>query len=513
MKKILSIILATAMLLALCPMAFAEDSTTQEGGVSGGYTYKLTDEVLAETNIAREDLEKITENSFIDESTAPWRYAGDANIGNAYAFNGLNILTSPDCAENKTGCVAIELDVKQGGTYISSLSYVLRESGPIVDVYLVKADHVSGGISTETFGIGAGAVLNYINGLDDEYKLGKVDMYSSTDGETSSPFTERELTAGKYYLLIRTAGTNIGFKALSDTYLYITLKSFTLSPAPKKLTYKFTRGALNSDVDLDINTLGTKTLDDVDANVSAPWRMASDSCILTTSSLTYLGQDWLSICTVKNYSDSVFAIELDDVRTGAYVPTLEYSAYPSSAVVNIYLVEEGTKLGNYSTDLFEFKGDGTLALNLYLFTHHYDNKLALQEQPGIYVLQENLDMTTGDHVTKTENFKEVSLKSGKKYYLICGVVSASTPNPEIFLKSFSLTPVEDAELTEAFEVEKDENYSYTAPTVTGLTSGGTVEVTNGSVNGTFTLTAPITNEKGSFLYWAKGMTKDKKIVS
>jgi len=521
MKKILAIIITLTMLLSMLP---AFTVSAEEGD---GYEYVFTRDVYgAETDVSMAEL-ATKQLSDVDTSRSdPWRPAAHAYIGVTSATSqGIYINSN---RTNGDTVYALELKVEEGGTFVPSFTYFAEIDSALVDMFLVKAGTTSGNINTSAFefagasGTHNGPLCTFADAITEEtagiYILADdLPLYASTSTEKRENFKNRriQLDGNSYFLIVRIVGKNPEY---TGDYLDTYLKSFSLMPVPGKLTYKFTRDAFKSNENLDINTLGAKTLNDVDADVSAPWRFASDSKILTNSNYTYLGQDWLSICTAKNNSDSVFAIELDDVRTGAYVPTLEYSAYPGSADVNIYLVEEGTKLGNYSTDAFEFKGDETLALNLYLFTHYYNNKLALQEQPGIYVLQENLDMrANGGHVTKIENFenKVVSLNSGKKYYLICGVVSSNTSNPEIFLKSFSLTPVEEA-VKEEFTPSVDNTTPVTNSASVkmlayyGDTSDPIGDVENVTYGESVEIPAPErTVEMGgktyTFRYWTKGL--------
>ena len=78
--------------------------------------------------------------------------------------------------------------------------------------------------------------------------------------------------------------------------------------------------------------------------------------------------------------------------------------------------------------------------------------------------------------------------------------------------SAAAVPEEDKELADAFEVEKSTLTGYVESTVTGLTDNATIQAEKNS-NGTFTLTALEKKEDAKFLYWAKGMSRDKKIVS
>lgn len=84
------------------------------------------------------------------------------------------------------------------------------------------------------------------------------------------------------------------------------------------------------------------------------------------------------------------------------------------------------------------------------------------------------------------------------------------------LSEIKLTPVpEDEELKAAFSFDSEKNItdSYVSPTVTGLTADGAIAPVLNS-DGTYTLTAPESNEENKpFLYWAKGNSLQKRVIS
>jgi len=74
---------------------------------------------------------------------------------------------------------------------------------------------------------------------------------------------------------------------------------------------------------------------------------------------------------------------------------------------------------------------------------------------------------------------------------------------------------DDPELKTAFtHNERDDSYTYVAPSMTGLTIGGYTINADKNANGSYDIEAPEKDEDGdNFLYWAKGMETRKKIVS
>ncbi len=73
-------------------------------------------------------------------------------------------------------------------------------------------------------------------------------------------------------------------------------------------------------------------------------------------------------------------------------------------------------------------------------------------------------------------------------------------------------PSDDEALTNAFDAKEETVNTYVESTVTGITEDTTIKAEKNS-DGTFSLTAPETKSDKKFLYWAKGMSANKKIVS
>ena len=78
--------------------------------------------------------------------------------------------------------------------------------------------------------------------------------------------------------------------------------------------------------------------------------------------------------------------------------------------------------------------------------------------------------------------------------------------------TFEVLPDEDQALVDAFDATIEKGVSYDAPTVTGVTVDGGVIKAN-ATGGTFTLTADAEKNGNKFLYWAKGKSLGKKIIS
>ncbi len=73
---------------------------------------------------------------------------------------------------------------------------------------------------------------------------------------------------------------------------------------------------------------------------------------------------------------------------------------------------------------------------------------------------------------------------------------------------------EDEALTNAFEVKKEELKEYVAPSVISVSAGGSVITPKKNSDGSYDIEAAEENTDGAkFLYWAKGLKANKKIVS
>ena len=102
-----------------------------------------------------------------------------------------------------------------------------------------------------------------------------------------------------------------------------------------------------------------------------------------------------------------------------------------------------------------------------------------------------------------------AVKSGKD------IITFSVSNGgKVLSREVELTVKSDENeaITNAFNATETPATGYVESTVTGLTTDSTIEAVKNS-DGTFALTAPETKGDAKFLYWAKGMSKNKKIVA
>lgn len=91
---------------------------------------------------------------------------------------------------------------------------------------------------------------------------------------------------------------------------------------------------------------------------------------------------------------------------------------------------------------------------------------------------------------------------------------SSSKSIEVAVTAPAAEPEEDEALSDAFEVTEKPEENYSEPSViTVSVNDADIDSVKNS-NGTHTITAPETNGEGkNFLYWAKGLTAQKKIIS
>ena len=232
MKKLISLIIAATLILALCPMSFATDN-------SDGYTYIFTLDAFTDGYKNRKGLYEMTYDS-LKSGLDSWKVAGSRYLtGVRSDENGLVWSAYDSRADSGSACFAVEIYVSDGGTYLPSLTYYARKCSPIVDIYLVKEKTMAGTygdtnqIQFHESGNEYGTTYNYIINLDKSYKLKNLDMYGTTEytKTVTEDFDniELNLTAGKYYLLFRMVDTNSDIE-YSSGYSYVVLNSFKLMP-------------------------------------------------------------------------------------------------------------------------------------------------------------------------------------------------------------------------------------------------------------------------------------------
>ncbi|MBQ2743586.1 MAG: hypothetical protein IJF32_12385 [Oscillospiraceae bacterium] len=280
------------------------------------------------------------------------------------------------------------------------------------------------------------------------------------------------------------------------------------------LVYKFCRESYGSTDISDARDVAS--YDKITAIDTEPFRMVATTAM--SRKAFWEGEFNYSVYHPAT-NDSILGFGLIVDKNGAMEASVTYQQKDNSYTADVYLVRN-TEIQNVTAI--------DMTINTALSTSpNFDSNTTnatywrnlLKGENVQYLGSVNMQDGEASKVC-TVSLANAAMVTSGEYYLIFTYNSSTYTNDICYtsLRSFTLTPLtEDTALTNAFikdENKEDVTNSYTAPTVTGLTSDTTITAKNGTISGTFTLTAPATKaDKGSFLYWAKGMTKDKKIVS
>jgi len=95
---------------------------------------------------------------------------------------------------------------------------------------------------------------------------------------------------------------------------------------------------------------------------------------------------------------------------------------------------------------------------------------------------------------------------------IATVTATATVGGKSSSRSVNIT-VNNKDISNAFNAVSAPEEDYIAPSVTGITVDGTAITPDKNSDGSYNLTAPETKAESAFLYWAMGMSANKRIVS
>ncbi len=244
-----------------------------------------------------------------------------------------------------------------------------------------------------------------------------------------------------------------------------------------------------------------------------------------SSQFSEYGFWWYSADTSGALGSDGIVFEITVPEDGEYATTLNYIPCKADGTVYACIIDKAIDgrangINKFPYDFCEMVEDvGIISSVSYALTAlkasltgekdlRSEIKLALS---GILETADENTVTT-DSMVSISGTDTVALKAGKYYFL---VAKDGSNKYMPYINSFEIEKVGelDTELDAAFDVNKKDNYEYTAPTVDGLTEDGAIDpVDNG--DGTYTLIAPEFNDDGeAFLYWARGLTTQKRIVS
>ena len=566
MKKLLAIILAISMCISLLPgFAYATGEATNDGAITYNFGYGAygatkdisrslgssgydTDnsELLDGYDINSVTLAHLDYNEvFATVNTAPWRADGHRRTtGMTLKKDELNITADARARSTPPEVhFALIIDIKEPGTYVPTLAYGEGQRGVKYDIHFMKkeSDRGYGFYHTDKTGIGAAALYNDLvgtNNIGDTYKIGSVNMYNPSYALNSENKTSAELDtitvdeAGEYYVLFETVG--VGDAAAKAYYTYL----YSLSLEPQKIyNYNFNRGTYGATADImdadtnanydkeftaleegyDINSVTLARLDynEVFATKdTSAWRL--DGHRYARKRYSYLQEKWLHVQIEKAYADGdahlAFLIKID--KAGTYVPTLNYGASPRGMKYDIHFMKKESDRG-YGFYNSAKSGIGTVTLENDLKSFGDTYKIGSVD---MYADGENYASVTD----KAAELNAITVDEADvgEYYLILentGVHDTTASYLYTYLYSFNLT---DAELLldydADFNADEDPLAAYGAEVTTAAvaTDGAVIEnntsESDDDGDGIYTISTEKTVGDYSFLYWAKGLSADKK---
>ncbi len=261
MKKVLSVILALAMILWLVPATFAAEI---EAGSSTGYNFVFTNAAHTETTktenlvsntcpfekSGREILHTI--ETTVASVSDPWGYVaqifphGVAGVSTENEKMRVSfykpekkaensITFSPDM-EGTATALCLELKVAKGGEFIPSLAYeAVTNRGPIVELYLVPKPEVPVTNST---------LSDFVKNLDIKNRIGIVD----SQVQATAPLQMRSVTLKdntNYYFIMVPNDENEEAKEEKQNHYYFLPISLNFAPKVASYTYDFTTNVLD----------------------------------------------------------------------------------------------------------------------------------------------------------------------------------------------------------------------------------------------------------------------------
>ncbi len=221
----------TATLSGTDMSAYIDVTVTEKPRATREYKYLFDRSAYgASSNISWTQLAEKTPDDVVNGDA--WCGAGTRYIDNLSADDGgLYLNAGSGRADSGVGCLAVEFELNEPGTFIPALNYTAAPSSPIVDIYLVKKTEDTPQFEFATPKPGDINLYSYVIGLDDKYKIANLDMFAETKTVKKLVLPERVISeAGTYYLIFRTVGKNDGFVAASSKLLEMTICSFSMKP-------------------------------------------------------------------------------------------------------------------------------------------------------------------------------------------------------------------------------------------------------------------------------------------
>ncbi len=259
MKKLLSLVIVAALVLAMVPATFAsEDATlTQAQTVEKSYRDKTIKFIFNRSaynaTFTNYDPASLTIDQINTSVSDPYVAIGRRAINNARLEDTTTLNWNSHAVNIRSlgSAMALKVTINSAGTFVPELTYQAEESGPIMGIYLQKCSDAADVPSDNS------KMLTELGKMKAENQVGIVDFYSETSVKKTVRFDAFTIDeAGDYYLYFATVSANDNWTpwnpSATDTREFLTAKIYSLyfidvsndeAMADGTLTYNFGMGA------------------------------------------------------------------------------------------------------------------------------------------------------------------------------------------------------------------------------------------------------------------------------
>lgn len=449
-KKIISLAVVILMVVAMLPMSFATTSENEE--VSVTYTFNTTCGIAGNTNIS----------TVSDYGQHGWKWCGGTRTS-THSLKGNHFIGDTRGVDHY---IALYIDVPNSGTYdVEYLYSKVKAQGCKGDVYIVPG----------------GTFTSLAEAKQNGTKIASVD-YSAEETVVNNKadilVPDVTLPAGDNILLFAVTGEG----TYGGTNYATFPTSLTLIPI-EVYNYSFDYATIGVEKKTQIQTI------DSYSKTGNTWKycLASSNAKASTILDGFINGDTRKV-------DDFIALHINVPKDAVYEVEYTYYVYSGRGGKGEVYIVETDKVTNISD----------------------------MKQNGIKIASVDYSVGPASKTVKAETLVEnITLKAGTNmlFFVATGEGDNATActyftyPSSLKLKYVSEIP-EDAELTDAFKVEKEELPEYIAPSVVSVTVDGKVIAAEKNADSSYNVEAPKTNTAGeNFLYWAKGLNKDRRIIS
>ena len=219
MKKLLSLILACALVIGLVPTVFAEDAETGNGNewVFNLASHSLTEDTRMYNPATTESEAWVIENEeTVAEISDSWGFSNQASLSDNYLkedfiyinFDSTTATPAIDIADStraRVKALSIELVSDTAGEFFPNITFVSEPSGTKYEIYLINKAEKTLYEWEKNYATKAARIQ--FGSIDADYRVGTFNAYGN--GELKSVvFPKRKIETGTYYLVVVANGVD-----------------------------------------------------------------------------------------------------------------------------------------------------------------------------------------------------------------------------------------------------------------------------------------------------------------